>query len=488
MSNLNLINGINVLLETQLSVAEILKPNSQTGEPRVEILYNLIQRGDDIELKDGSTVKIDPAQSKQALAVLKTNEETSIRELFGARGESGKVFVTTNGQRLALSAFKKTAVFGGGTGGSGGGAEKTAVQESAQAVLLAAAHGKKSISESDLTPAALKAANKWYNISVPVEQVISLLQDNSWRQSLIVATNTILKTENVSGMVFHHQDEWVKHLENTFNYVNRNEGKFFSNINKWNPSDIWAVRPGVKPPMGDEANTLVELNAWIQSKYESDDVIGFSLKKVGKTAQIKRINYHGDVDELLNITIKQLLISKKNELFGSKDANIVFESYAATPFSILDEDEIQFRSFGGDDPIQGEIKGKHAAHGKVGHGAINKILSRLGMKTITDRKTIYEMRDMDKKSKAERYAPVVERIIDNAKIVNPTIAKAAEAELRTIASEIDHNVLISKFQAVELMAIIKRTRNKEKRETFIQQLIGMAQSRTELSSVFVKVW
>lgn len=148
--------------------------------------------------------------------------------------------------------------------------------------------------------------------------------------------------------------------------------------------------------------------------------------------------------------------------------------------------EVQFRSFSQDDPIQGEIKGKFASHGKVGNGPINSILLKLKLPQLTKRNNIFSMINKAETAPLKKYAKIISTIIANAKIVDINVARDAEVLFKKKMLEMDPTQVVSKFQAVELMAIVKRARQ-DKRDSFVQELLGFASSRTQLSSVFVKV-
>lgn len=471
--------------EVAMNPIELQKPNASTNQPRSEILYNRIKMGQPIELNNGNEVVIDPIKSQTAMNVLQSGNLNQIAAAFKGGKRAQAQFVTQQGETLPLNALKKASYFGGGGGGKGGGAAQTAVQEAAQAVAMAVGAKTNQQSPDDITPQAIQRAQRQFAITTPREKILELTQNAQWAQTFANATNALYESyPSARKLVFHHGSSWIKNLEATFNRINRAEGKYFSNINKWNPSDIWAVSRDAPRPQ-DEVGTLVGLNAWLQEMFETGQVYGISLKKAPKNATAKRVNYHGDVDELLDVSIKDLVTSKTNKLFGSKDSYIVFEgSEVLGDFDhlrhLIEKDNlVQFRSFGGDDPIQAEIKGKHAAHGKIGHGGINKILTKYGMQPLTPRADILAQ---SQKSMED----TIERIIINASRVNPETAEAARDNITDIAKGMKRNLLVSKFQAVETLANVKDA-SPEQQTQFIQELIGLASSQAELSSVFIKI-
>ena len=52
----------------------------------------------------------------------------------------------------------------------------------------------------------------------------------------------------------------------------------FSDINKWSPADIWAVKGGVTFDFN-QFSTLGEFTNELKQLYDSQDLVGISLKK-----------------------------------------------------------------------------------------------------------------------------------------------------------------------------------------------------------------
>lgn len=476
------------LFETPLSVKEILKPNSVTGEPRATIMFNLIMNGSPIKLVNGREVVVDKRKSKEAIQVLLRNDPDEIAKIFIPKN---RVFITTDGQQLRMNDFLKTDTFGGGKG-SGAGAAQTDAQESAQAVALAIAamKGKGVIDDSDLTAENAHRASDKYKIKVSLPEVVQIMSDRLWLRSLVLTTNALFRSfPNMKKMEFHHQSQWVKDFKAVFYTANNADNKFFGKVDKWNPADIWAMEPGFIVPKQEVVSNLTELKAWMQKQFDKKTLIGISLKKTGKTANVKVMNSDTEVSDLLDITIRDLLVSKTNKLFATKDSYVLYEAVVLLDMLLTEQkpSEVQFRSFGGDDPIQAELKRKFASHGKVGNSNINSILRSLGLPLLTSRNTILAMIDKTQKHPLQRYKKIIMLTIKNARLVNHNVARDAEVAFEKNVLDLDINKVISKFQAVEIVTIIKQA-PPEAQDSFIQELIGMAASRTQLSSIFVKVY
>jgi sugar diacid utilization regulator len=106
------------------------------------------------------------------------------------------------------------------------------------------------------------------------------------------------------------------------------------------------------------------------------------------------------------------------------------------------------------------------------------------------------MRDSDKDVHKDEgqyygYEDIIDEIVSMAASINPEVARAAStvdskmAFANAAKSKPQH--LISKYQAVQLLSILKKM-SKSKSGEFIQKAIQYASSQSDLSSVFVKVW
>ena len=116
--------GLN-LQETALTPLELNKDATLPGgvkTPRIEILIDIVQNGEELELNDGSKFVVD-------------NKEEVLNQLRGKTSISKAItLIDKDGNQITTSNLKKTARFGGG-GGMRGGAELTAKAASAQCIV-----------------------------------------------------------------------------------------------------------------------------------------------------------------------------------------------------------------------------------------------------------------------------------------------------------------------------------------------------------------
>ncbi len=480
---MSLLRDTVILAEVKMSANELMKPNSSTGEARVDILLRKLSAGEPIELNNGKMVVIDTKNKdvREFIKVLKSHNEQDIRQFVKPGARHGLIVVDDKGHGYSLADFKKADYFGGAGGSKSMTSTQTAWQESTQAMVTAVAiHLGRDVTSEDLTTQNFVRAKRGYDVDSEIEHSAEFIQDRLWNKSLVNVAN-IIRHHVKKGAVMHRGSGWVKGLEKKFNEVNKSQhGKVFHNKDKWNPSDIWAVEDGVQIPA--EINDLVEFNAWLQKMFEEGKVVGFSLKKSPKNTKAKTFNYDGDLDDLLKLTVTDLLVSKSNKLFGSMSSFIMYESIASIRDILMEKsDSIEVRRFGKGD-VNAEIRGKYAAGGKVGFGPVNYILRSMGLKELTHRNILARKFDDD-----DRHKQIVSEIVTMARKVKPDIDQDIHGKVDAIAKKLDFHQLASKYQAIELVERLTGL-SEDKQRDFIQKLVQYASSRTELSSVFIKVW
>ena len=172
---------------------------------------------------------------------------------------------------------------------------------------------------------------------------------------------------------------------------------------KWNPGDVWMVDAdqmesiqkilqvmldGLKdgytltklyvaikklnnfPEGKSRWESILHMYNWmIQEWFDKDMLKGVSLKKLGEKAQVTEYNADakGDLDSI-SVEFTGFRVSDEKNPLTTKDIYLQFRVEEGRD---IHDYEMQLRSFDNKvQAIQGEIKGKHANHGKVGVGVI----------------------------------------------------------------------------------------------------------------------
>ena len=198
----------------KLTPAQLIKPNGQTGEARIDILARLVKNSEPLELAKGGTFTVIDIQS--ALDQIKNWNEITPIALKGA----GDKFITSND-------LGKSTVFGGAVGGAGGGTLNTKYTESHQCVLLQAMldHGVQS--KEYYTDDILKAAFKKVDVDATIDEVLSV-QDHWFDSSYLSAVHLIKSNYVNKNMIFHRGSTSMIqiYLAKNLAFKNSNLGKY----------------------------------------------------------------------------------------------------------------------------------------------------------------------------------------------------------------------------------------------------------------------
>lgn len=337
----------------------------------------------------------------------------------------------------------------GGGAGSGAGAYITSLAESAQCFYCAAAwYG------TDFSDKTLRQTAKYTDTpGVTVDQVIKELPEH-WVESCVISAKALKGKFGSQRLYFHRGSSFVNSIVANFNSINKNE-KFFSNINKWSPADIYMVtEKGLKQSFNFE--DFNGINAFLLKSAKSKDIIGVSLKQT-KSASIRLINFYRDPH---SYQYKDYTLGKRG-FFDSKDVYIYY-----------DGGEIQFRGF---PTWQGEIKGKTANHGKVSGGPLKTIIDRNSTTVKLDTQLIVESQIKRKdKNFYKKFYEYFKSLGQKMKY---------EDFVQMVSSQ-DLNWQSSKYLGTQLIYIMETGR---KKQLILSSIINYAKSQSEYSAPHVKV-
>ena len=244
--------------------------------------------------------------------------------------------------------------------GSGGGAEGTKTTECAQCVYAAAMFNGVKLKVGDkLDPTLFGNYASKFEIDESLKKIETDLTD-SWVESSILIATAMKKLLKGTSYTFHRGSPLVSEIESKFNELNKaQKPKPFSNVNKWSPADIYAVKDGASFNFSQYSN-LGEFTNELKELYDKKTLVGISLKKAKGNVTIKENNITG----FIRRPVKYKGYDKPRDFFSSKDMYIY-----------LGDIKMQLRTFsrhvGG---WQGEIKGKTAAAGKIGGGVLESIM------------------------------------------------------------------------------------------------------------------
>ena len=287
--------------------------------------------------------------------------------------------------------------------GSGGGAKGTTLQESAMCVYSAIRYtwGNgdlkcdlkrcKQVLNDDTFKEALKSCKIPKDVSL--EKIKDL--DKEWKDSLCVGANEIFDKIKAGDYIFERGGDIDKALGKAFSKVNKkpNKSTYFSNKNKWNPSDIWVYEKGKDKFITDKLSqkniTIDSINIELDKLFNDKVLMGISLKKSPGSASMKVMNEGGAAGfaqrKRSNKTVFKGRKSKSMVIFDNGTKQVkkpdkkwpmdIYLYYGNGP-----QDRFQARNFGGqtDGQWQLELKGISANQGKIKGEVVRKVLEGAG--------------------------------------------------------------------------------------------------------------
>lgn len=449
-----------------MNIKDLLNINSTTRQPRTNILHDRIQHSLSVELITNESIIVDPINSSPFLAAIRTNEINVITSFCKyPNGRYANVMFDSNGNGYRINQLKKADYFGG-SGASRSCAKSTALHESATAIAIAYAIS----TDKHIVPDDLVDVNKVQQVTddmcigiTDFNKTVRVYRDESWAISCCNTANIIKDRFDVSGMKIHRDSDWTDKFKKLFLSVNTDKnGRFFGNINKFNPSDLWFVRDEIQLP--NSFDNITEMKDWLVRQYDANNVIGISLKKTPSTPTIATYNHQAHSYDMV-VPQPSYKVASALNVVSSKTSFIVCG----------DAFKMELRAFNHGANISGEIIGKHAAGGKIAYGQINRHLSDMGVPTVTHVKELNMLSD--------------EQLFNEILIfTNPINLKATTSTKTEIKSaNVGRQKLISKYQSTQLVNIL-HSLSKSKQQTFVKKAIAYASSTSEHSSVFAKVW
>ena len=435
-----------------LTAKELLKPGRDF---RIPLLIEKLKKKEEMILKDGTKSKVVPLDPDWEKVLLSRNASRIGKLLFYLEKKDKKV---TSGW------IGKSKDFGGG-GGSGAGAAATKLGESAQCLYC---DQKWSMPQkTDYAPALLEKTYKKRNTIVDQKPPAKMWteQDDTWVVSSILSAEILFKHIGQGQYEFHRGERLVQEIEQTFAKLNKEAGKFFSDINKWTPADIWISKRNYK--LNFKGSTLLEFNQYLLEEALKKNLMGVSLKKT-KSAILKEVNYK---KQRRSFSYGGHTTGKTG-FFNAKDVYVNYGQKAA------EGGAIQFREFS--PTWQGEIKGKTANHGKVSGGPIRNIFKQFANINLMEQKILTKMVQTKTDTKwldlFYKYYMGTEHKNKNKKLSKGDFI--AEVTQKPILWQ------ISKFLGAEICWYLA---NHKKADMLVSSIIQYAASESELSAPYIKV-
>ena len=346
---------------TALDKTELQKPNSNTGEPRIDILRRIIKDQKPLELKKGGTFVV--ADIDDALQKLKQFETQP----------SNISFVSTDGTMVPLSQMAKSKVFGGGSGGAGGGTANTKLTESHQCVMLQAMMDNGLQEESYFDTDIMKAAFAKVKVDESEKNILAL--EGDWFTSSYNIAKLLIKEGYVhKNHVFHRGSKEMIEIYKLKTKAFKNMGFSPLKDDKWNPGDIWAIDKSFNIDKELPTETVNGLNQALIKHFNDKRLVGISLKGPEKKypPPMKEFNNQYPPDAKV-FKYKGVLLqaATRGDFWSSKNATIKF-----------DDGEMTLKDNSPGDTVKAEIKGKNARGGGLSWGPMSDFINRETRKKV----------------------------------------------------------------------------------------------------------
>tara|TARA_B110000305_G_scaffold242066_1_gene319511 strand:- start:2923 stop:4338 length:1416 start_codon:yes stop_codon:yes gene_type:complete len=387
--------------------------------------------------------------------------------------------------------------FGGG-GGSGGGAEDTKYTESMQCYYCSYVFNvKKSKLTAPPTDDELKKSEKFVYADATL--------DNCMTNGPIdwIETGVYIKTANKmfeaykgkmkSPVYFHRGSGFMNDLykaKAAAHKIDKDSDNpqapgSFSN-DKWNPGDIWATTFGsTTTPLADYTASWGELNSRVYDLASKGQLLGISLKKIGpqkSIASLQEFNSPSLQAKRKSYSYLSFAYGKTGDFFSSQDI------YLSTS-----EGQVQFRTFGGPNQWQGEIKAGDAAGGKIGGGNVDFFCKQV----FGRNSSIYGRYDSERDFLAsikrdEQTGEYQKRLYElyskyNSKSM-PTKPLMTEADFIAKLDSQEYNLKNSKAICMEFIDVLHSGFGPNSQNEFTTKMFRYAQSDVDQSSYFIKLY
>ena len=247
------------------------------------------------------------------------------------------------------------------------------------------------------------------------------------------------------------------------------------NNDKWNPGDMWALTSEFKADDLPTQNVRA-LNIYLLEQFKARKIVGISLKKLsGKgDGSFKEFNLEvpapTDDYKLKSLNVKG---EKRGTFWSSKEGSITTKEG-----KVLDLKPN--KNLGS---MRADVKGKGARGGSIGYGPIQDIFAVLKVpKAPTNSDIIKQAKLMTAKKITSATIKARESFFDRIQAYEKMDRKTFNAE---IANK-DEQWVHAKLGALTIFDAINNS-SPQKKNLIITRMINYASSKTEDSSVYVKV-
>lgn len=432
------------------------------GDQRLNALKLAIKSGDPVPSTDGKDMMI-------------ANTSSNIQTIDNFIKSTDTTFnlKLKDGGDVLSNEIGKSPLFGGK--GQGAGATGiTAKGESLQCLYLAAMLGEPANSDfSHFTPDTLKKYSRVIDVDKSFKEMMSA--DAEWHYSAYVTGEYLIKKKFVTkNQVFHRGSTTMNAIYKMKRNAFKKDGKPVMNDDKWNPGDIWAVKRGLNVNQVLDGNSVMALNSSLKKAYNDRTIIGISLKQINSLKKrAKHTEYNLTAAELgkHKYTRSILKSDRKGASYWTfKGGYIYFDANR----------RMDVRAPSSMGALNVEIQGKGARGGRAGYAAIlyaSQMFLKKKLSTNAELKTRAQrmVRGRDERS--------AKQLWNKVKDIHPDVKWN---EFWTEMKEATVDRIHANLAATEIIHAVDKA-SRSQRDEFVSYLVNMAGSKTEDSSVYIKI-
>jgi len=423
------------------------------------------------EKQSGKTVEVIRIDGKIDDRNKLTNDLYRVLKQYFPQTRKEKTSLSSSVETIIIPAPSKDhktikVIVKGSTKGSGLGTKETEIYEKYISTLLNRAwKTNKKIEDLDDVPEEFKNNKKWKeNFKNITNAIFSKFHDKF--KDLEFST--------------HNENKVVNEIYKKYKEINKRE-KFFSDVNKWNPADVWGVSKKltvneVKKDLKN-INSFYGLKEYLQMLIDKGLILPISLKKLNDASKPKIgfVNFKDTSEKFRHIGYE--FEQRKPNITDSKD--IVIRTPASSDLKL-----IKFRTFSKGKSFQAEIEGKEAKYGKIGGGVIFKIIEKMtGKKNLVKEyeQILKNIRNANEKE-IQQYG---KQLYNLAQKVSKKIKGFKNFSMEAISKRLhDRDWLTSKYLALKIVDEIPKNKVNE----FVNRLMDYALSQSDYSAPHIKVY
>tara|TARA_R100000388_G_C7231622_1_gene155036 strand:+ start:71 stop:1483 length:1413 start_codon:yes stop_codon:yes gene_type:complete len=438
-------------------------------DKRIQKLLDTIKDKQPVSGKDTKDIKIpyNDFNKKSIEDFIKAGKDARDIKTFKLQTDKGEILSNQIG---------KGPLFGG-KGKGGGATGDTRVAESMQCLYCHAMTREGNVREIEYyTPGLLGKYYKDIFVDASLDEILNF--DSSWHNSAYKSAKILIDRGFINKKhTFHKGNKsQMKVIYDMKLKAVRNDKLPKLNDDKWNPGDIWAIKQGVN--VKDKLNPagLSILNDSLVKAFKTRDIVGISLKKVGKgTAKAVVKNEPTELVDYKFLQVKLKADRATQTFWSSKKGNI-----------ITDKAKVDLRSSTNFGAMNAELLiGSSARGGRTGWENLTFATKKYLNKNLPDNKTIKSTAGIiEKEVKAGKSTREQDKFFQMVKTGDKRVTRQEfdEGIQKADQGSIHANLAVAHVASALMSA------SPTKRNEWCKYVLNYAGATGEVSSVYVKVY